>query len=186
MFCNFFKNVNNFKLTAKHDNKTHNIFKEGAYDVDDISYMLNLEIKKINVKYEPIKLIVDFNRYQILIIVKENWQLILDKNFMKMLGFTKYVIKEGYHRPEELPQIDKTKYLEIYSNIVDNSNEQNFLTNVLIKNQIGDLVTYDNLNIYKKKKILETEFDYIEVCIKNQNNQNIALKDFYQVSIYIS
>ena len=103
-----------------------------------------------------------------------------------MLGFTKYVIKEGYHRSEELPQIDKTKYLKTYSNIVDNSNEQNFLTNVLIENQIGDLVTYDNLNIYKNQKILETEFDYIEVCIKNQNNQNIALKDFYQVSIYIS
>ena len=73
MFYSFFENVNDFELTVKHDNKTHNIFKEGAYDVDDISYMLNLEIKKTNVKYEPIKLFVDFNRYQILIIVKENW-----------------------------------------------------------------------------------------------------------------
>ena len=52
--------------------------------------MINLEIKeKFNIEDEVIKLIVDFNRYQILIIVKENWQLILDKNFMQMLGFTK-------------------------------------------------------------------------------------------------
>ena len=87
-----------------------------------------------------------------MIIVKENRQLILDKNFMKMLGFTKYVIKEGYYRSEKLLQIDKTKYLKIFSKIVDNPNEQNFLTNILIKNQIGDLVTYDNLNIYKKQK----------------------------------
>ena len=121
-----------------------------------------------------------------MIIVKEDWQLILDKNFMEMLGFTKYLIKDGYHRSEKLPQIDKTKYLKIFSNIVDNPNEQNFLANILIKNQIGDLVTYDNLNIYKKQKILETEFDCIEVCIKNQNSQNISLKVFYQVYIYIS
>ena len=65
--------------------------------------MLNLEIKeKFDVEDEPIKLIVDFKRYQILIIVKENWLLILDKNFIKMLGFTKYVIKEGYHRSEKI------------------------------------------------------------------------------------
>ena len=34
--------------------------------------------------------------------------------------------------------------------------------------------------------MLETGFDYIEICIKNQNNQNIPLKDFYQVSININ
>ena len=100
MFYNFFENVNNFKLIVKYNNQSHDIiFEEGAYDIADISYMLNLEIKnKFNVEDESIKLFVDFNRYQILIIVKENWQLIVDKNFMKMLGFNKYVIKEGYHR----------------------------------------------------------------------------------------
>ena len=102
IFYNFFENVNNFKLTLKYNNQSHDIvFKQGSYDVDDISYMINLEIKeKFNIEDEPIKLIVDFNRYQILIIVKEDWQLILDKNFMIMLGFTKYVIKQGYHRSE--------------------------------------------------------------------------------------
>ena len=156
MFYNFFENVNNFKLIVKYNNQNHDIiFEQCAYDIDDISYMLNLEIKnKFNVEDEPIKLFVDFNRYQILIIVKENWELILDKNFMKMLGFNKYVIKKGYHRSINLPRIDKTKYIKIFSIIVDNSNEQNFLINVLIKNQIGDLVTYDNLSIYKRQKIL--------------------------------
>ena len=52
--------------------------------------MLNLEIKeKFKVDDQTIRLLIDFNRYQILIIVKENWQLIIDKNFMRMLGFTK-------------------------------------------------------------------------------------------------
>ena len=48
MFYNFFEKVNNFKLTLKYNNQSHVIiFEEGAYDIDDISYMLNLEIKKI-------------------------------------------------------------------------------------------------------------------------------------------
>ena len=68
--------------------------------------MLNLEIKeKCNFEDEPIKLFVDFNRYQILIIAKEDWQLILDKNFMKMLGLTKYVIKKDI--------IDLKNYLKL-------------------------------------------------------------------------
>ena len=47
MFYNFFENVNNFKLSVKYNNQSHDIiFEGGAYDIDDISYMLNLEIKK--------------------------------------------------------------------------------------------------------------------------------------------
>ena len=62
----------------------------------------------------------------------------------------------------------------------------NFLTNVFIKGNISDIVIYDSFNIYEKQKILETEFHYIEVCIKNQNNENIGLKDFCQIALYIS
>ena len=32
---------------------------------------------------------------------------------------------------------------------------------------------------------METDFNYIEICVKNQDNLNIELKDFWQVSIYI-
>ena len=83
------------------------------------------------------------------------------------------------------PQIDKTKYLKIYCNIVDNKNDNEHLTNVFIKNGIGDLVVYDNFNIYKKQKIMETDFNFIDICIRNQDNKNIELKDFWQISVYI-
>ena len=47
MFYNFFENLNNFQSIVKYNNQSHDIiFEEGAYDIDDISYMLNLEIKK--------------------------------------------------------------------------------------------------------------------------------------------
>ena len=40
--------------------------------------------------------------------------------------------------------------------------------------------------IINEKKILDTSFNYIEVCIKNENNEDIVMKDFFQISLYIS
>ena len=95
-------------------------------------------------------MVIDINQYKILIIVKENFKLILDKNFMNLLGFSKYVVNPSYNRSDLTPNIDKTKYLKIYCNIVNNKNDNEFLSNVFIKNGIGDLIIYDNFNIYKK------------------------------------
>ena len=96
-------------------------------------------------------MVIDINRYKILTIVKEDFKLILDENLMNLLGFSKYIINPGYNRSDLTPQIDKTKYLKIYYNIVDNKNDNEYLTNVFMKNGIGDLVVYDNFNIYKTK-----------------------------------
>ena len=68
-------------------------------------------------------MVVDINQHKILIIVKNSFKLILDKNFMKLLGFSKYVINPGYTRSDLIPNIDKTKYFKIYCNIVNNKNE---------------------------------------------------------------
>ena len=67
---------------------------------------------------------------------------------MDLLGFSEYAINSGYNRSDLIPKIDKTKYLKIFCN---NKNENEFLSNIFIKNGIGDLVVYDNFNIYKKK-----------------------------------
>ena len=188
VFYNFFPNIDeNFKLKVKYTNREIEInFQKGAYNVSDISNIINLELKENSIDIEdPIKMIVDINQYKILIIIKEDFKLILDKNFMKLLGFSKYVINPGYNRSDLIPQVDKTKYLKIYCNLVDNKNDNERLTNVLIKNGIGDLVVYDAFNIYKKQKIMEAYFDFIEICIRNQDNKNIELKDFWQISVYI-
>ena len=64
--------------------------------MDDISNIINLELKQNSIDVEdPIKMVADKNQYEILIIVKEDFKLILDKNFMKLLGFSKYVINPG-------------------------------------------------------------------------------------------
>ena len=190
IFYNFFPNIfENFKLIVKYNNNRDILisFQEGAYNVNDISNIINLKIKEnsdIDIE-EPIKMVIDINQYKILIIVKGNFKLILDKNFMNLLGFSKYIINPGYNRSDKTPNIDRTKYLKIYRNIFNNKNDNKHLTNVFIKNGIGDLVVYDNFNIYKKQKIMETDFNFIEICVRNQNNENIELNDFWEISVYI-
>ena len=129
---------------------------------------------------------VDVNSYAILIIIKENWILELDKNFMDLFGFEENIFEEGYHRSTLIPNVDKTKFLKIYCNLVDNKEDSRFLTNIFIKNNIGEQVSYETHNNYKRKKILDTSFDYIEVCIKNQKNEDIVMTDLFQISLYIS
>ena len=188
IFYNFFPNINeNFKLKVKYNNRDIDInFQEGAYNVYGISDIINLELKENSIDIEDlIKMIVDINRYKILIIVKEDIKLILDKNYMNLLAFSKYVINPGFNRSDLIPQINKTKYLKNFSNIVNNRNENEFLSNIFIKNGIGDLVVYDDFNIYKKQKIIESDFNFIEICVKNQYGENINLNDFWQILVYI-
>ena len=76
--------------------------------------------------------------------------------------------------------------MKLYCNLVDNKDDNEFLSNIFIKGDISSQVTYENFNIYKSKKILNSTLDYIEICIKNQNNEKIEMKDFFQISVYIS
>ena len=61
-----------------------------------------------------------------------------------------------------------------------------FLSNIFIKNNIGEQIIYENHNDFKRKKILDTSFNYIAVCVKNQKNEDIVMTDLFQISFYIS
>ena len=92
----------------------------------------------------------------------------LDNNFVELFGFEKNIFEKGYHGSTKTPNLDKTKFLKIYCNLVDNKEDNMFLSNIFIKNNTGEQIIYENQSNYKRKKILQTSFDYIEVCIKNQ------------------
>ena len=62
----------------------------------------------------------------------------------------------------------------------------NFISNIFINGDVGSLITFNESNIYKKQKIYENTFDYLEIKIKDQNNRDLELKDFFQISVYIS
>ena len=95
IFYNYFENITDkFKLTIKNKTQSHTVnFKNGSYYVYDISKIVNNEIKNnfnnISEKEKCIEIVVDVNRYTILIVIKENWILELDKNFMDLFGFEK-------------------------------------------------------------------------------------------------
>ena len=192
VFYNYFENITDkFKLTIKNKTQSHTInFKKRSYYVSDISKIINAEIKEnfnnISENEKYVRIVVDVNAYAILIIIKENWILELDNNFTELFGFEKNIFEKGYHRSTKIPNVDKTKFLKIYCNLVDNREDSRFLTNIFIKNDIGEQVSYETHNNYKRKKILDTKFDYIEVCIKNQKNQNIVMTDLFQISFYIN
>ena len=174
-------------MIIKNEIQSHTVnFKNGSYYPSDISKIINEKDFNISEKEKPIEIGIDVNRYSILIAVKENWELHLDKNFMNLFGFEKNIFKEGFHRSTKIPNLDKTKFFKIYYNLVDNKEDNEFLTNVFIKNNIGDQVIYENHNNYKRKKILDTSFDYIEICIKDEDNANVIMKDLFQISLYIS
>ena len=189
IFYNYFENVTDkFYMSVKHDNKIITMkFQYGSYNISDFNQIIDDTIQeKFNITEKPIKLSVDVNRYTILIIVEENWELQLDKNFMNLFGFSKYVFNEGYHRSDLIPTVDKVKFLKLCCNLIDNREDGEFLTNVFINGGISEQVTYENFNIYKSKKILNSSFNYIEICIKDQNNRPVNMKDLFQISVYIS
>ena len=188
-FYNYFENITNkFKLTIRNKTQSHTInFKNGSYYVSDISKIIEDEILNFNdISEKYIQIVVDVNRYAILVVVKKDWVLELDKNFMDLFGFEKNIFQEGYHRSTKTPNLDKTKFLKIYCNLVDNKEDNEFLTNVFIKNNIGEQIIYENHNNYKRKNILNTTFNYIEICIKNEKNEDIIMTDLFQISLYIN
>ena len=101
IFYNYFENITDkFKLTIQNKTQSHTInFKNGSYYTSDISKIIDEEIKNnftnIDKKEKYIQIISDINRYSILLVIKKDWTLKLDKNFMNLFGFEKYVLKKG-------------------------------------------------------------------------------------------
>ena len=161
IFYNYFENITDkFYMSVKHNNKIITMrFQYGSYNISDINQIIDDTIQqKFNITEKPIKLSVDVNRYAILTIIEENWKLQLDKSFMNLFGFSNSIITEGYTRSDLIPNVDKAKYLKLYCNLVDDKDDNEFLSNVFIKGDISSQVTYENFNIYKSKKILNSTF----------------------------
>ena len=118
--------------------------------------------------------------------IKKDWELRLNPHFINLFGFSEGVLTEGYHRSNLTPNVDKVKFLKLYCNLVDNQEDNEFLTDVTITGGISEQVTCENDNIYKTKKILNSSFDFIEICIKDQNNKPVKMKDLFRISVYIS
>ena len=187
-FFNYFPNVfDDWKIYVNYNNQTTIVnFSKGAYNVEDINNIINLELnEKYKFKKDKINIVTDVNKYSILIILEEGFSIVLDDNFKELFGFSNGIINKSYTRSDLTPNVDRVKYLKIYSNIVDNINDSNFLSDIDIDSGVSNIVTFKESNIYRKQKIYENTFRFLEINIKDQNNRNIEMTDFFKISVYI-
>ena len=77
-------------------------------------------------------------------------------------------LNKTYTRSDLVPEIDRVEYLKIFSNIIDSTNDDLFLTNVFINSDVSNLITFNESNIYRKQKIYENTFNFLEINIKDQ------------------
>ena len=188
-FYNYFPNIfDDWKIYVNYNNQTTIVnFSKGAYNVSDINNIINLELnEKYDFKEDKINIVTDVNKYSILVILEEGFTIVLDENFKKLFGFSNGIINKSYTRSDLTPKIDRVIYLKIYSNIVDNINDSNFLSDVDIDGDVSNIITFKESNIYRKQKIYENTFRFLEINIKDQNNRDIEMKDFFKISVYIS
>ena len=112
-------------------------------------------------------------------------ELHIDENFQSILGFDYSILKNTMQRSNVTPKVNKLNYIKIFLNIVDNKIIENYLSKVFVQSSVGNLNLYRQDSIYKRKNILITEFEYIEVTILNENNEVIPFTDFFSISLFI-
>ena len=164
-FYNYFPNVfDDYKIYVNYNNETTIVnFSKGAYNVEDINNIINLELnEKYDFKEDKINIVTDVNKYSILIILEEGFSIVLDNSFKELLGFSNGIINKSYTRSDLTPKVDRVIYLKIYSNIVNNINDSNFLSDIDIDSGVSNIVTFNESNIYRKQKIYENTFRFLE------------------------
>ena len=191
IFYNFFHNVKeSYEIKVKKDNKFYTIsFIDSMLEVDDINKILNNELIRQKLLTEDdnpiISIIADINTFKILILIEDEYELHLDDNFARMLGFSDKILKKYLQRSDLVPQINPINYLKIYCNIIDNKNNPYYLTDVFIKSGVNELTIYTEQSIYAKQKIIDDTFDYIEFEFLDEKNNKISFTDHFSISVYI-
>ena len=101
-FYNFFHDVKqNYEMKVKKDNTYYNIsFIDSMLEVEDINKIINNELirHKLLTDDDPpiISIIPDINTFKIIILVERSYELHLDDNFARMLGFSYKILKRIY------------------------------------------------------------------------------------------
>ena len=94
VFYNFFYNVKqNYEMKVRKDNTFYNIsFIDSMLEIEDINKIINDELIRHELLTEDdppiINIIGDVNTFKIIILVERGYELNLDDNFAKMLGFS--------------------------------------------------------------------------------------------------
>ena len=191
IFYNFFHNVKeSYQMKIKKDNIFYNIgFIDSMLEVSDINRIINDELIRHELITEDdapiISIISDINTFKIVVLVQDGYELHLDDNFARMLGFSEKILKRYLQRSDLTPQINPINYLKVFCNIIDNKNNPYYLSNIFIKSGLAELTVYNENNIYKKQKVINDNFNHIEIEILDEKNNKIEMTDYFSISVYI-
>ena len=190
-FRTYFENVkSNYSMKVKYEGAFYNInFIDAQLEIFDINNILQDHLIKFNLQVEDetpkIQIISDVNTYSVLIFIQENFELHIDKNFQRILGYDYPILKNVMQRSNVVPKVNRFNYIKIFLNIVDNKIQENYLTKVFVQSSIGNLNLYMPNSIYKTKNILNSQFEYIEVTFLDESNEPIEFIDSFSMSLYI-
>ena len=158
-------------------------------EVSDINRIINDELIRHELLTEDdpaiVQIISDINTFKIIVLVQDGYEFHLDDNFSKMLGFSEKVLKRYLQRSDLTPQINPINYLKVFCNIIDNKNNPYYLSNIFIKSGLAELTVYNENNIYKKQKVINDNFNYIEIELLDEKNNKIEMTDYFSISVYI-
>ena len=190
IYYNFFPNILEESLIIIiYQGVSYNINFEAniMLNVYDINSIVQDVIKKDIPDLEnKLDINIDLTRFKCIINIMDDFSVLLDDTFKELLGFQNSIYTQGLNFSENIPKVDRTKYLKIYSNIIDDKDDPGFLTNVYIEGDQSELVVYRELTNIKEKPTIDGVFNSISINILNQNREKITMKDYYMVSLYIS
>ena len=191
MFRTYFENLkSNYSMRVKYEVGFYNInFIDAQLEIFDINNILQDHLIKFNLQTEDetpkIQIISDVNTYSVLIFIEKGFELHLDNNFQRILGYDYPILKNVMQRSNKTPKVNRLNYIKIFLNIVDKKIQENYLTKVFIQSSVGNLNLYMPNSIYKTKNILNSQFEYIEATFLNESNEVIEFIDFFSISLYI-
>ena len=144
-------------MKVKKDGGFYNInFIDSQLEISDINNILQDHLIKSNIQTEDetskIQIISDVYTYSVLVFAEKGFELPIDENFQKILGFDYEVLKNVMQRSNIIPKVNKLNYIKIFLNIVDNIIEEIYLTKVFVQSSVGNLNLYRQDSIYKRKK----------------------------------
>ena len=119
IFYNFFHNVKeSFQMKVKKDNTFYTIsFIDSLLEVPDINKIINDELIRHKLLKEDdtliISILTDINTFKIIVLIENGYELHLDDNFAKMLGFSDKVLKRYLQRSDLVPQKNSINYLTL-------------------------------------------------------------------------
>ena len=155
MFRTYFENIKSYySMRVKYEGGFYDInFIDAQLEIFDINNILQDHLIKFNIQNEDeapkIQIISDVNTYSVLIFIEKGFELHLDENFQRILGYDYPILKNVMQRSNVIPKVNRFNYIKIFLDIVDNKTHENYLTKVFVQSSVGNLNLFTQNSIYK-------------------------------------